>query len=151
DQLRRITIIEAECYERLDQIAEGKKVIDHQLAMQQHPDLFLARANLEATMAQRLPWINRAFGVYNLQPITFHVCDGTLSYDHLQTASLDEQIVDDQKVSVLLPAYNAQSGIQIASESNLTQTWRNIDLIVVDDCSSDRTKEVIEQYVEQYS
>src|SRR5699024_5326132 len=50
-----------------------------------------------------------------------------------------------------LPAYNAQSGIQIAIESILTQTWRNIELIVVDDCSTDRTKEVIEQYVEQDS
>lgn len=151
DQLRRITIIEAECYERLDQIAEGKKVIDHQLAMQQHPDLFLARANLEATMAQRLPWINRAFGVYNLQPITFHASDGPVTYDDLRTEAFDEQIVDGPKVSVILPAYNAQSGIQIAIESILTQTWRNIELIVVDDCSTDRTKEVIEQYVEQDS
>src|SRR5699024_10955150 len=136
------TIIEAECYERLDQIAEGKKVIDHQLAMQQHTDLFLARANLEATMAQRLPWINRAFGVYNLQPITFHASDGPVTYDESWTDAFDEQIVDGPTVSVLLPAYNAQSGIHIAIESILTRTWTNIEPLVVDDCSTDRPKEV---------
>src|SRR5699024_12093591 len=47
DQLRRITIIEAECYERLDQIADGKKEIDHQVVMNHHHILFLAYAYLE--------------------------------------------------------------------------------------------------------
>ncbi len=151
DQLRRIAIIEAECYERLDHLAEGRKMISNQLSIEKHPDLYLARANLEQSIDQRLLWMNKAFRAYNLQPITFVADHRRVTYDDLRTEPLDEEIVDGPKVSVILPAYNAQSGIRIAIESILSQTWKNIELIVVDDCSTDQTKEVIQQYVEKDS
>src|SRR5699024_8891263 len=49
----------------------------------------------------------------------------------------------------ILPAYNAEDGIHVAIESILAQTWTNIELLVVDDCSTDRTVEVVEQYVQK--
>src|SRR5699024_5724082 len=52
---------------------------------------------------------------------------------------------------IILPAYNSETGIRIAIESILTQTWKNIELLIVDDCSTDRTKEVIQSYMEDDS
>jgi glycosyltransferase involved in cell wall biosynthesis len=50
------------------------------------------------------------------------------------------------KVSIIMPAYNAEQFIASAIESVLGQTYKNIELIVIDDKSSDMTPEVIQRY-----
>ncbi len=46
------------------------------------------------------------------------------------------------RVSVLIPAFNAERYLAEAIESALAQTWAPVELIVVDDGSSDATAEV---------
>lgn len=47
-------------------------------------------------------------------------------------------------VSVLIPAYNAAPWIKQTLESALSQTWPNIEVIVVDDGSTDDTASIVE-------
>ena len=47
-------------------------------------------------------------------------------------------------VSVIIPVYNREKTIKKAIESVLNQTYDNIEVIAVDDCSSDRSVEVIQ-------
>ncbi len=49
------------------------------------------------------------------------------------------------KVSVIMPAYNAERFVADAVESILGQTLRDIELLVYDDASSDRTTEICEK------
>lgn len=49
-------------------------------------------------------------------------------------------------VSILLPAYNVESYLAEAINSIINQTYRNIELVVVDDCSTDDTYSVANYY-----
>lgn len=50
------------------------------------------------------------------------------------------------KISVVMPAYNAGKYIGEAIESVLRQTFTDWELIVVDDCSTDNTVEIVRKY-----
>ena len=55
----------------------------------------------------------------------------------------------DDLVSIIMPAYNAEKYIAEAIESVLKQTYTNWELIIVNDCSKDNTKEVCEKTEEE--
>ena len=47
-------------------------------------------------------------------------------------------------ISVIIPAYNSEAIIEVALSSILNQTYQNLEIIVVDDASTDNTKNVVE-------
>jgi glycosyltransferase involved in cell wall biosynthesis len=49
-------------------------------------------------------------------------------------------------ISVILPVYNAEKYVAAAIESILTQTFTDFELLIFNDGSSDRSKEIIQQY-----
>lgn len=53
------------------------------------------------------------------------------------------------KVSIIIPAYNTSLYIKKAVESVLEQTERNIEVIVIDDASTDNTVEVVSKIIDK--
>lgn len=52
-------------------------------------------------------------------------------------------------VSVIMPSYNAERYIAQSIESVLAQTYSHWELLITDDCSTDRTQEIIRSYAEK--
>ena len=53
---------------------------------------------------------------------------------------------NEAKVSVVIPTYNSVKYVTEAIESVLEQTYKNIEILVIDDGSTDNTKEVLKKY-----
>lgn len=51
------------------------------------------------------------------------------------------------KFSVVIPAYNREKELPISIESVLNQTHSDFELIIVDNGSTDKTKEVVQSYI----
>ena len=56
-----------------------------------------------------------------------------------------------EKISVIIPAYNAEKYLEQCVESVRTQIYNNIEIIIVNDGSTDRTAEIIERLKEKDS
>lgn len=50
------------------------------------------------------------------------------------------------KVSIITPSWNSEKYIEKTIESVQKQTYMNWEMIVVDDCSTDRTVEIVEKF-----
>ncbi|MCF2141420.1 MAG: glycosyltransferase family 2 protein [Candidatus Lokiarchaeota archaeon] len=59
--------------------------------------------------------------------------------------------IESSLISVIIPSFNRQSTIKRAIESVLNQTYQNFEIIVVDDCSKDKTVSIIRSLMKDYS
>lgn len=55
---------------------------------------------------------------------------------------------DTPKVSIVLPIYNGAKYMRKSIDSCLNQTYKNIELIIVDDASTDETPDIIKSYTD---
>ncbi|WP_010231954.1 glycosyltransferase family 2 protein [Gillisia marina] len=56
------------------------------------------------------------------------------------------QNIKSSLISIILPVYNGENYLVSAIESILAQTYPNFELIIVNDCSTDRSLEISEKY-----
>lgn len=54
--------------------------------------------------------------------------------------------MENIKFSIIIPAYNSEKYIEKCLENIIKQTYKNIEIIVVDDCSTDGTLKILEKY-----
>ena len=50
------------------------------------------------------------------------------------------------KVSIVVPIYNAQKTLETCIESLIGQTYKNIEIILINDGSTDKSDEICNKY-----
>lgn len=63
-------------------------------------------------------------------------------YRRIRKLAMEQNI----KISVITPTFNDSDFIAETIQSILSQTYKNFELIIVDDCSTDSTKEIIKSF-----
>lgn len=57
-------------------------------------------------------------------------------------------MVNNYKISIIISAYNVEEYISRCLDSVINQTYKNLEIIVINDGSIDKTKDIIEKYQE---
>ena len=56
----------------------------------------------------------------------------------------------DETISIIIPVFNAELFLEETLDSALKQTYRYLEIICVDDCSTDKSAKIINEYVKRY-
>lgn len=122
---------------------EGKRseAIAHAFSKAQGPEvnaLNLFYANHASTNPKpRLYFLNKYLAIHGLQ---IQLEDSAeKGFFHQIKSAQTQAKVDGPLVTVIMPAHNAERTIELAVGSLLNQTWQNLQIIVVDDASTDGT------------
>ena len=58
--------------------------------------------------------------------------------------------MNEIKVSIIIPVYNVEYFLNKCLESVINQTYKNTEIIIVDDCSTDNSGKVCDEFKEKY-
>ncbi|MEG1410459.1 MAG: glycosyltransferase family 2 protein [Terrisporobacter sp.] len=59
--------------------------------------------------------------------------------------------INDKLVSVIIPVYNAEYFLENTVNSALNQTYKDIEIILIDDMSTDKSRDIISKFAEKYT
>ena len=105
----------------------------------------IMRANAELARGREEGWLshlNAYLARFNVAPLVLKGKGALL--DRFATAPLPP-VTGGPLVSVIMPAFNAEATLRAAAGSILNQTWKNLELLIVDDASEDGTWPVMQE------
>jgi glycosyltransferase involved in cell wall biosynthesis len=145
-------LMHALCLQKNGKLAESEAFIrNHYKNSNFDEDILLALSNCAGSADEKFSILNQIYRRHGLKGLTLKSHDEELSFKNLATEREEGECISTECVSVIVPCFNAGKTIKTALESLLSQSWRNLEIIVVDDCSEDNTVSVIESLSEEFS
>jgi hypothetical protein len=141
---------------------KARKMLLKRLKVQPSIDLKLSLANViaeleEDVVLKSFNWLNTLNSIYvdkGLETISIgdnhpRSIDNIACALKLDTAS--DKILRRSLVSIIVPCFNASAHIEAMIRSLQNQSWKNIEIIVVDDASTDNSVELVKALANQDS
>lgn len=88
---------------------------------------------------------------FNFRKILF-LCDSTLTLDYSQNFFMDNLTVNAKempKISVIIPVYNTEKYVEASVRSVMNQTYGNLEIICVDDGSTDGSLDILHRLAKE--
>ncbi|SDO06948.1 glycosyltransferase family A protein [Alkalicoccus daliensis] len=149
---RKASILEAESYLLHQNKEKAADILEKQLEAEAHPDVYLAMVNLEEDIFSRVGRLNKVLELYEAAPVYLKSRTARSFYDRLEsqgTSNTPEDLQKAHKVTVIMPVYNAAAVIDNSLSSLQQQTWSNLEIIVVNDCSNDNTAAIVQSFMKK--
>ena len=64
---------------------------------------------------------------------------------------MKKQKIENRKISIIVPVYNAEKWLEDCIKSVLNQTYKNVELVLVNDGSDDSSDKICKKYSLKYS
>ncbi len=125
-----------------------------QKSFKHQPDIALMQCSLEQTdqnsKRDGLSSLVRLYRLNKLLVPDYKSIDRGLNLDNLTTkSSFVYQCSEQPLVTVIVPVFNAEKSLPTAIESLLNQTHQNLEILIVDDCSTDNSLSIAELFSER--
>ena len=114
----------------------------------------LLAANARA-MASEPNWetwadaVNQVFARDGLSPIEVDPGRGRTPFDSIAT-TIEPRTVEGPRVTVFVPTYNRGALVETALKSLLNQTWKNLEIILIDDGSEEEHQVALREICDRY-
>lgn len=151
NEVNALTVLKSECLNFIEKKAEGKELIELRLKDTCSDDLTLAYSQYADDINNRIKIINQVYIDNGVSPIALDSKLGSKPYDWLCNIAVKpfSEKIDQHKVSIIIPAYNAEDTLITTLRGLQSQTWHNIEVLVVDDCSTDKTYGIAHEFAKE--
>ena len=113
-------------------------------------DVYITASQIEKNAGNpvmQLEHINAMLALHGLQPVSSSSPNHAITPEYLTTASTTV-VQDDRLVSIIMTTYKRDPLLDAAIASILNQSYQNIELVIVDDCSPDDNFSYLQQLAE---
>lgn len=140
----RAKLLYIEARIRIGELDDAEEMIKFSLSKGLDGNYVCARMNAMllgglGSDADRLAMLNTVMRANGLVEIGLQDPAAPLALHNLACAVDEDRWCHGPTVSILVPCYNAEEHLDIAIGSLLNQTWRDIEIVAIDDCSTDGT------------
>jgi hypothetical protein len=134
-------VVEANKLAQQGLLVEAEKVLQRRIPSYLKPATSIIHANIHFNNPARwLQHLNDYFLANGQASVT--LVEGVTRFHQLSCTGL-QSVNDGPLVTVIMATHNSASTVSHSMMSILNQTWRNLELIVVDDASSDKTPDEV--------
>lgn len=140
----------------LGRLAEARALLRDYLKVHPlDPHVLLSQANTLGSSAAdeeaRLDTVNALLRAEGLLPLRKSSSTQALSMSNLELAeeSNAARPSDGPLVTVIVPVFNAEKSLAVALQGILLQTWQPLEILVVDDASTDGTLSIVHHFAKK--
>lgn len=153
NRAQRAAVLKAECYKTLGEMPKAEEAISNAMLLGPSADLLIAKMNIENNAESKIKWLNKAYEQFKVLPVRLSEDQDPKVLKRLRGGDVEAcskaKTSIKTLVSVIVPVFNAEDTIKWALDSLLNQTWEDIEIIVADDCSNDKTTSIVKEYLKR--